>query len=552
MRAVALVFVLLGIWHGYGLSHRGILEHDEGHNLLAARTYRDVIVWVAHGGPWRTSQVELAELKDALHRQGGTLYPAGKPGYVIGLAVASLATGVSQNSALWLSWLAGMLLVALSSYIAFVLYGRSHAAASIAMVGVGLSPLIGYLSREVGGTIWSMTFGAAGFALLLSANASAAVETGEVTLAPVRKARSVLAGLAFGYGFTCHYNLLPAIGAAFVADLVFCAAILDELHETPGASRLATALRARWKSYALAVAGIILLITGFELVTLAAAQKLHAIYPKYQDYLGELVRIVGTYQLPALRGEAVGEGMRGWGIPALFYMDQVFMREGLLILGVLCVIVVPKRFVPGGPALWAPLTFFALLASFWLLHPWKVERSWGMLVIAMWLVAANLTRTNKNMSASSTEFWSKRKAIALLLLIGIHVFLVSRSWTKLWSARSPMPEVVDETLAYVNDHGGLIGADCASTSFAPLWKWTIIERGRNPQLAAALQHVDFSSFGKSEIVFTDPNTWHDPEFASRRKQIESSRNIASYGSHNPSWMLSSVDLRTTEPLNSRL
>jgi hypothetical protein len=527
--AYATLLILLAVLHGHNLSSRGILEHDEGHNLLAARTYSDVIRWIATGGPLHSSPQQLDALKNTLHRQGGTLYPAGKPGYVIGLAVASLIPGVSQSTGLWLAWAAGLLAVALSGYVARVLYGPKSYAPAVTMLGVGLSPLIGYLSREVGGTIWSIAFGLAGFALLLPPLS--------IRQRRFPRLRAFAAGVFFGYGFACHYNLLPAIAAAFLADLLHNSS--DASRTLPGIAALQLALRHRLQAYLFALTGIAVVLGGFEIVSLAAEHKLHTIYPKYQNYFAELVRIVGTYQLPALEGGAVNEGARGWGNGAFLYMLTHLLREGVLLLlvaGVILTALVRRETLrPILPA----LGFFCVIAGFWVLHPWKLERSWGMLVIAGWLVAArfaDMLRLSANL-----EF---RKLVTVSAL-GINIAIVFRPWLELWAARSPIPEAVDETRAYVRQNGGMLDADCAGSSFAPLWKWTIIERARNPQMASALQYVDFSSFHSSTVVFTDPNSWRDPDFSKLRPRITNAHLITETTSRIPAWHLSAYDLRTS-------
>ena len=44
----------------------------------------------------------------------------------------------------------------------------------------------------------------------------------------------------------------------------------------------------------------------------------------------------------------------------------------------------------------------------------------------------------------------------------------------------PIPAAVRETLTYVAENGGSIQANSAGKSFAPLWKWAVIEEGRRP------------------------------------------------------------------------
>ncbi|MGI8905286.1 MAG: hypothetical protein ACR2IE_02210 [Candidatus Sumerlaeaceae bacterium] len=523
------LFVCVGIWHGYGLNQRGLLEHDEGHNLLAARTYSDVIRWMAHGGPWQSSTAELAKLKQTLHRQGGTLYPAGKPGYIVGLAIASFAVGLTGKAALWLAWVAGMVIVVFGGIITRQLYGRALLPQVISVVGIGLSPLLGYLSREVGGTIWSLAFGSAGFAMLLSVDDKKRWAG----------ACALLAGVLFGYGFTCHYNLLPGIAAAFAADYLFARNNLAITQPSIGA-----AVRSRIRAWLFTFLGIALVLATFQLGSMAAEHKLRPIYPKYQNYFAELMQIVGVYQLPALRGDEVGEGARGWGYDAVAYAGRVAGREGIGIwLGHIVAVAMTlqfwsrRRIAPAG-------VFFLLLLGFWALHPWKVERSWGMLIVAAWLLVAGAISAMQQITQVNQR--PRMLAVlttAVLLLQAAHV--TRSGWLHLWQARSPISGAVASTLDYVRENGGTINANSAARSFAPLWKWSIVETGRQAQYRPALKRVDFSSFEKPQIVFTDPNTWNDPQFAVSREELAATKLVARHTCQNPHWTVAAYDLRTT-------
>lgn len=587
-RRVVFILLLAGValWRGWGLNHRGLIEHDEGHNLLAARTYRDAIAWVAGGGPFRGDAAPLSEIRDRLHREGGTLYPAGKPGYVVLLAVSSFVTGQGQRPALWMSWLAGMICVALVPALLREWRCEGALPMTIATVAIGASPLLGGLSREVGGVIWALAFGMIGLWFLLRAG-SAEWEGRSGIIRWRFRVTAFAAGLALGFGFTCHYNLLPLLVACFAADLA-----------RDFADARKTGQAVRWKPLSFrwcwAIAGGVAIYLVFQIGSMAAERRLRGVYPDYQNYTAELIRIVRTFQVPALEGKAVGEGTRGWGLAAWRYAGGVALREGalaflggLLAIAVTAVLLIRGGCRPaatGGPAhdphsshsshssdpshssnrvldLFSPAAFLAVPVVFWALHPWKVERSWGMIVVALALLAGCVAaqflaapssaaplRSSHDADAVRRLMSSRFPVAVLGALIAVHLLLLAGGpWKRLWTQRSPIPEAVRLTLAHVAREGGSIQANSAGKSFAPLWKWSVIEEGRRPELQPAMRRVDFSRFDQPDIVFLDPRTWRDPDFPFTKEQVASAHRVVELHSVNPDWEVFAFDLRPDSP-----
>ncbi len=554
---LVLLAVALAIWRGVGLPSRGLLEHDEGHNLLAARTYREVLVWVVTGGPFDSDPQTLAHIRDTLHRQGGTLYPAGKPGYVALLAVGSLPVGLSQESALALSWMAGLVCILLAPLILREWGCRNPVAWGTAMAGIGLSPLLGSLSREVGGGIWALTFGLLGLWLMLRSGTLSRES---------KKRRRVLAssaGVLLGIGFTCHYNLLPLLLAVFAADAARSWAMRSEAGAEEGETSSARHsvrldLLARWPW---AIGGGFTVFLFVQVATQIAETRLRPVYPEYTDYATELIRIVSTYQIPALTGGAVGEGVRGWGPAACGYGLKILWREGLVAVvavGLALAFLIRRCARGKRRGALSPLVFLGVMAAFWFLHPWKVERSWGMLAAAAWLVVgAWISGFSREPDVPSDPAREKNPAGSrekkthvslyswVIMAMALHAaFLIWGPWGTLWTQASPIPATVRQALAHLAENGGSIQANSAGKSFAPLWKWAVIEEGRRPELQPALDHVDFSRFDRPDIVFLDPRTWEDPDFPATKQDIVHARWSVVLESANPPWRVAAVDIRS--------
>lgn len=519
--SVGAMLVTVGLWRFWGLPQRGLLEHDEGHYLLAARTCRNIVVWgVRHRG-FPSDPAALQALKDDFHRRGGTLYAAGKHGYIAALALISLPTGVRSPLALGFSWAAGMLAVILAFLImreSGVLENDARAGL-VAMFGIGLSPLLGSLSREVGPMSLSLAMGLLGWWLLL--RSARKENSGAMKLAP----RAFLAGLALGYGFTCHYNLLPFITGLLIAET------LGSVFRGEGKS---WAVRLPWVCL-----GGLVIFALFQSVTWLAERRLQTVYPKFRNYGYELFHQFFTYQAPMLTEQSVGEGARGWGGAAWAYCGRILRREGIVPLALL--LVVPwgalRAIRHKNHALFTPLITFLFMIGFWVMHPWKIERSWGMVVVCGWILGGLYLFGRDEADGRLSRLLDRLKRPAPFLL-GALIFLhgaemALRPWNVLWTQSCPIPEAARATLLYVREHGGSITAASAAGSRAPLWKWALIEEGGYDDTAPGLAAVDFSSFAAPDIVFVDPDTWRASEKAFPREAVARGRLVYGVRAENP-------------------
>jgi hypothetical protein len=259
-------------------------------------------------------------VRDAMHRGGGTLYSAGKFGYGVILGIAGLPAGVTENLALALSWLAGMLIIVIAARLAWIWSHGSFAAMIIAGLGIGMSPLCGLLSREASGNVWALALALAGL-LIMTESEWKLQRTSPPDSQRYPWLSYALAGVLMGFAFTCHFNIAPFIAAIFSAQMSFC-------WNRRSARRWSHEL-----SYLSLTAGAFAAFLGVvQTVTVVADYKLAAIYPKFMSFGEELLHLFTRDQAPMLHGVLLGDGMIGWGAPVWKYYGSVFLREGIMFV----------------------------------------------------------------------------------------------------------------------------------------------------------------------------------------------------------------------------
>ncbi len=532
--AIVLVLVYNLLDTSREVMQRGILEHDEGHALLNANTWHHIIRWVLSGGPLTSDAGSIANLRDTLHQQGGTLYSAGKFGYSLLLAVTALPWQVSQAQALLMAWVCGFMVCGLAALLAWQ-YSRAPEAALIAGVGCLMSPLISTLSREVSGTIWALMFGLAAVNLLHFGS-------GPFQSRRIRWAAGVSGGALLGYGFTCHFNLAPFILAAFVATG------LHASHSRSGSHRIKFFLT----SLIPAAIGSLGVLLAFEILTQIVDYRLRDVFPEYLSFFGEHRRLFFRDQAPMLEGVLYGDGAIGWGREAWMVYWNVAKHEGVLVpLLLICsmwtVLTVRRRQLNVASA----AVLFFLPLAFWLGYVYRVERVMGMCVAAGWIFIG--ITAFEAMRHRSTQVAS----VAFVATILIHIIIIHEIIESIDKRKTPLPKAAHATLNYIADNGGQITAGSFDTGFAPLWKWTLIEQLRLEEYDGLQQHVDFSRFTGADIVFIDPSTWRRPsgeEFTITRDQAGAAKLVyENRFTHPPYWKIEIKDLRfsadrqTTQP-----
>ena len=524
----AICLAAMGLLRWQNLWQRGILEHDEGHALLNANTWRHIILWVLRGGPLQADENSIAALRDTLHREGGTLYSAGKFGYSLLLAVAGLPGDVTVRLGLTLAWLCGLAVCCLAG-VATWQYSKNMLSAAIVVIMCVVSPVLQTLSREVSGTIWALMFGLAGLVLMQSSIGRSGTSS---------RLRSAAGGLCLGYGFLCHFNIAPFILGAFGAAGCMAA------QEFARPLRLRAALVALWP----AAASSLFILALAEAATQVVDYRLRHVFPEYRSVFDELIHLVRRDQVPMLSGVLYGDGVIGWGREAWAYYGHIFLwKESGFVLMVLAV----PYFAHRAPGTWkkllAPGVLFVIPLVFYALYVYRVERVFGMLITSGWIIIGvaigeDLTRHYLPTSPAHRRF-SRAMVLVILSIVAASLSLVRLG---LGDMRSPMPSLVRDTLAYISRHGGRVTAGSFDASFAPLWKWTIVEEARNEPYRPARNYIDFSTFANPEIVFTDPRSWvrdDGPAFPVSREEVADSFIIAKYTRTMPNWSLSSADLR---------
>jgi hypothetical protein len=528
---VLILVALCWMWmRGDNLWNRGILDHDEGHALLNANTWHHVFQWVLGGGPLRDDASSVATLRDSLHREGGTLYSAGKFGYSLLLAAVALPSQVTAGEGLLLAWICGILVCVLAGVLVWQYTGIKYAGA-IAGIGCSLSPLLTMLSREVSGTIWALMFS------LMGACAVQASLTAETHWK--RRAWGITGGLSMGYGFTCHYNIAPLVLAIFAG--VAYQVLGDK-------SR-----RRSFGSLLVPVAGFLVVIAIFEAATQVVDYRLRNVFPEYQSFLGELHRLFFKVEISTFKGVQTGDGVVGWGLNAWLYYLAVLVREGpLLPMSLLAGLWILKRRKEkqGTSAdeisILPALLLVIIPLLFWAAYSHRVERVLGMCVAAGWILAGVLMAKRPPDLILFQDNRKMRFALFIIFII-VNNYMITESLRPETQARSPIPAIVDDTLGYMVRNGGIITAGSFDTKFAPLWKWTIVEHARQDRFASARQYIDFSRFAGEQIVFVDPATWQGPqsaEFTVQKSELVDALKISTYTSRFPNWRVGSFDLRT--------
>lgn len=547
-RVIVLTLLAAAVGRGWGLWHRGLMEHDEGHALLNANTWWHVMRWVLGGGLWGGDGAgTIAQLRDTLHEQGGTLYSAGKLGYSLLVAIVALPGHVSTGLALTLAWLAGCLVAVLAALLAWQ-YSRSRFAAVIAAGGCLTSPLLIELSREASGTIWALVFGLAGAVVI---NGS---------LASIRARWHWLTGLAggalLGYAFSCHFNLAPFILAVYLAAAVYAWSIIKQNQQCVDGTSFSVLFKRLLPS---AIGGLGMLAL-FEVVTQAADYVLRNSYPDFRSFSGELRHLFFGDQARRLEGSITGDGIVGWGWEALAVYGNALLREGpaWLCAMVMVLVMIARRGRRGqgtssvvdgqSRILIVPALILLLVpALFWSGYFYRVERSLGMCMAASWILIGLVLEIIRQRIQARAGNSTRSGQVIFEILAVMQLAAGGIAMVQTAQLRSPLPDVIAETFSAPEVAGKQVTAGSFDVGFAPLWKWAIVQYQRKHSSngnggVGNRVTVNFANFNGAQIVFVDPSTWFqpNPDFLISRQQVESGRVIAARKSRAPEWTVWSV------------
>ncbi|MDK2970365.1 MAG: hypothetical protein PWP23_120 [Candidatus Sumerlaeota bacterium] len=466
--ALLLLLILLP-----GLPGRGIRLHDEGHFLLAANTVSQGISGIIAGK-------SLSEIRDEIHRTGGTLYFTAKPGYIGMLALAGMLPGgltaVKANS---LCLAAALLLLWAVHSLAFRRGGAP--AAFCAGLLLVISPLTLNFSSHALGVI-------PGLALVF----------GGVAALDARRESGVLAflgGILAFLGVACHYNLVPlvaALGCGFV-PLVRRRILLAAVGGFLGAA--------------------VLLQAG----SMVADVALESAYPDFRSYAGELHHNFFAAQVqtedggksveasipPGRRDGVRGNGWREW----IWVGRTVFLGFGAAFLFGVAGSVILWRTREKGDWSALPLVLAAgVPLVLWSVYPWKVERALVTALPGLCLLAGGGY-------AVAVERWPRWR-LALIVCVGLAGggSLMVGIRRELPPA-SPYAATVERYAAWLEQAPPqAFTARSFHWRLAPVWKWYLGPERANRGLP--VPGVDFASDALPLVAVLDKESdIPDPNFA---------------------------------------
>ena len=202
----------------YEIDQRGLFAYDEGWFLLEAKTLYDTIDYT-----WQkaTGQDPGVPLRDYLKERGTVPVTTFKPGHTVLILVGYLIVGVSDLASLGVSALTGTLTVLLVYGFSSRAFGRT--AGLLAALVLAISPFhIGY-SRAGYAQANGLFFISLGLYLWY-----AHIQDGS------SRWRLLLAGIATGYGFTCHFNLflMPPLFLFFHLLCSWSSTLMDRARST--------------------------------------------------------------------------------------------------------------------------------------------------------------------------------------------------------------------------------------------------------------------------------------------------------------------------------
>ncbi|MCB2153984.1 glycosyltransferase family 39 protein [bacterium] len=485
--------VLMLVILAAGAAGRAIAVYDEGHFLLAAHTIAEGIRGIFSGN-------SIAEIRDAIHQGGGTLYFAAKPGYIFILAFLDLLTGgLTSGRALALSVLCGVGVVALTQSIAEKRFGwRTGLYAGLL---VALNPLVLQFGRMALGVEPAVFLALLAFWIMEHADGKAW--------------RAALAGAVAFAAFTCHYNVAPLMLALGIG---------------------AWPLWSRRTRIAL-IAGGIVSAGLFEGALLGVDFVLRNAYPDFRSFFGELYynfavhQVAGGEEAVIAAGAAEStDGVRGYGAAAWFYLIGTLAAgmHWLLIVGVVGLIWMKREPIIEGSdqrlLLW--WTLFPLVV--WSLYPWKVERSFlnvvpGIAVLAAVVLDRFQERWNRaGQEGEANAVW---KALGWFPIAMVLLTAVLLSIPQLSPDPSGQRRLVMNNRDWI---ASLPRGSFTATSFnwrsAPIWKWYL-----GPELHRMdieTPGIDFSSFDLPLYAAQDPQSaLPDPGYAAQEPEFEGAQPV---------------------------
>lgn len=460
------------------LVHRGIAIHDEGHFLLAAHTVLQGALGLLRG-------LSPAEIREVVYPTGGTLYLAAKPGHILLLALTGLLSGgLSAAKGLWPSVVATLGIVWLTQEIAARRFGPRAGLLAGAMCL--LCPLTLLFGASALGLSTSCFFGLLAFRLLDSEDAAAW--------------RLKVAGIAAVASFTCHYNAAPLLIAMAVGFWP----------------------KFSWRQRLTIAASALAALLVFEGTLMAADRILQNAYPDFRSFFGELHYNFTHHQ--AGSEELSRDGVRGYGATAWLFLLGIlaigFHWTGLAAL--IGLFWAWKANPMDSKDRWLLTWWLGFPLVFWILYPWKVERSFLQLVpaVAVWAgfcFDRGLSQWAAAAGDSSPRWWSVLGYIPLGGTVVLGLLLVLPPCFQPRSAYALAVEANEDWIREAPSR--TFTAASVNWRTGPLWKWYL-----GPEQlyrSGTFDSVDFSTFDTPLVIAVDPvSHFPDSSYAGQAEAFE--------------------------------
>lgn len=207
---LAAILVIASLLRFVGLKERGIILVDEGDFLCGGRTVVAALNFVFNKAFF--PETIKSSFTDYISVNGGGYASAVKPGYYLLVAISFLVGGVHDYSMLYFSAILGLMIVILGFLIARLLYNVKVAFYSAILVS--FSPYLVNYSRSAFSVCATTFFLYLGVYLLFRYFKNTEYKKSN-------KLQLILSGMAFGYAYTCHYNLIATMAIIFAVFTFF-------------------------------------------------------------------------------------------------------------------------------------------------------------------------------------------------------------------------------------------------------------------------------------------------------------------------------------------
>lgn len=433
-------FLLLGLGlRAYNLNRRGIIEHDEGHYLLASQLYSRSAFWAVSQSPaLRAGTAILKELRDAVIAEGGgTQNLTAKPMHYLVIAIALWIGNFSDTATLIPSAFFGTLTLMVVFMLGRKMFGISVALLATLVLAVSAYHI--FYSRSAIPQAGSVFFDCLG--IYLYYRSTRRVDHELLLL--------FLAGLSIAVAFAFHYNLFWE----------FLAILLYE------GWRWLEPRQVYWKRLFVVLAGFAIPILGIELIFQSIRFLLSRVAPTllagltFKTYFEQI-----DYQIHF-------NVERGFSPDLLFYPKLFWNWEGPLVCIILFLglLLVAKRLLARRElADLIVLAQFCLPFILWNTNSSQYPRSMVVALPFVALITASGLGESVKLIPAQTKY---RNAALLLVTLAILVIGISKS-LPIVRGTSGYADAASQLRRYAETHPGTIVAKKElGLSTDPLWRF---------------------------------------------------------------------------------